>query len=265
MAAILRKLFRRKNQPPLVCAVSLDDHGHPIGDDPAHKHTTSCFVDFEPLALVELFQSQGCQSCPAAVPGILTAAQGPNLLLLTFSVSLFDHTGWKDTFSSSTADQRHRAYAMRWQRKTLFTPQIVVDGVADGSGAGGAGDVAEVVRLARAAAAARPWHIYLDANDAEVRIDSDVGVEMMVARHDIIVIVYRAGDEKVKIGKGPNKGKKLDHRNRVTNVMKIGEWMGGDLTVALPASRDSMKHGENAVVVVQEGGAGGAIVAVAKV
>ncbi len=260
MAAILRNLFRRKKQPPMVCAVSLDDNGHPVGDDPNHQHTAACFINFEPLALIELFQSQGCQACPEAVPGILEGAKNPNVFLVTFNVSLFDHTGWKDTFASSTSDQRHRAYATKWQRKTLFTPQIVVNGVADSSGAGGERGVADTVQQARTAQAGRSWHIYLDANDTDVRIDSDAG---MVERHDIIVIMYQAGDEKVKIGKGPNKGKKLDHRNRVTNVVKIGEWTGGNVTVPLPATL--MKSGENAVVVVQEGGAGGAIVAVAKV
>ncbi len=262
MAAILRKLFRRKKQPPLVCAVSLDDNGHPIGDDPNHKHTAACFIDFEPLAVAELFQSQGCPSCAVGVPAILEGSQGPNLLLLTYNISLFDHTGWKDTFASGTSDQRHRAYAARWQRKTLFAPQVVVNGVADGSGAVAEGGVPAIVQQARGAAGGRPWHIYLDANDAEVRIDSDAEA-MMVAKHDVLVIVYQPGDEKVKISKGPNKGKKLDHRNRVTGVTKIGEWAGGDLTLALPAALT--KAGENAVVVVQEGGAGGAIVAAARV
>lgn len=263
MAAILRKLFRRKKQPPLVCAVSLDDHGHPISDDPNHKHTAACFVDFEPLAIAELFQSQSCPSCAVGVPSILEGAQShPNLVLLTYNISLFDHTGWKDTFANGVSDQRHRAYATRWQRKTLFAPQVVVNGVADGSGAAAEGGVAAIVQQAREPGqAGRPWHIYLDANDTEVRIDSDAET-LAIAKHDVLVIVYQPGDEKVKVGKGPNKGKKLDHRNRVTSVTKIGEWAGGDLTLALPAS---IKPSENAVVAVQEGGAGGAIVAVARV
>ncbi|KAM0430077.1 hypothetical protein ACHAPT_006083 [Fusarium lateritium] len=259
MAALLAKLFRRKKQPPMVCAVSLDDHGHPIAEDPNHKHTAACFVDFEPLSLIELFQSQGCQSCPPAVPDILEATKDPNLLLLTYNVTLFDHTGWKDTFANNASDQRQRAYAMRWQRKTIFTPQIVINGVADGSSAG---DVQQLVQQARTARAGMGWQMYLDVNDTHVRIDSTIET---VDRHDILVILYQEGDEKVKIRKGPNKGKKLNHRNVVTNMMKIGEWVGGDLTIPLPASRDSMKPGEEAVVVVQEGGAGGPIVAVAKV
>lgn len=259
MASLLAKLFRRKKQPPMVCAVALDDHGHPIGEGPNHKHTAACFVDFEPLSLIELFQSQGCQSCPAAVPDILDATKDPNLILLTYNVTLFDHTGWKDTFATTTSDQRQRAYAMKWHRKSIFTPQIVINGIADGSSAG---DVPQLVQQARTARAGMGWNIYLDANDTDVRIDSTAET---VDRHDIIVILYRASDEKVKIGKGPNKGKKLNHRNAVTSVMKIGEWTGGNLTLPLPASRDSMKQGEEAVVILQEGGAGGAIVAVAKV
>ncbi|KAF5696570.1 hypothetical protein FGLOB1_13427 [Fusarium globosum] len=261
MAAILRKLFRRKKQPPLVCSISLDDQGYPMGEDPDHKHTAACFIDFEPLAVVELFQSQSCQACPPAISGILQGANHPNLLLLTYNVTLFDHMGWKDTFAKSAWDQRQRAYAMKQQHKTLCTPQVIVNGVADGSGAGGKESIQEIVQRARAVQIDRPWHIYLDANDTEVRIDSDAE---MAEEHDIIIILFRSGDEKVKIGKGPNKGVKLDHRNVVTDMLKIGKWTGGDVTLRLPASKDSMKPGENAVVLVQEG-SGGPIVAVAKV
>ncbi len=102
MASILRKLFTRKKQPPLVCAVSLDmDH------DPDHMHTAACFIDFAPLAVVELFQSQGCQSCPPAIPAILEGtAANPNVVLLTYNVTLFDHLGWKDTLANSQWDAR---------------------------------------------------------------------------------------------------------------------------------------------------------------
>ncbi|KAL7938436.1 hypothetical protein V8C35DRAFT_276798 [Trichoderma chlorosporum] len=83
MASILRKLFRRKKQPPLVCAVNLDNEGNPVGEHPDHVHTDACFINFEPLAIAELFQSQSCQSCPPALPGIHAATADPNVLLLT--------------------------------------------------------------------------------------------------------------------------------------------------------------------------------------
>ncbi|EFX01387.1 hypothetical protein CMQ_6329 [Grosmannia clavigera kw1407] len=298
MASIFRRLFRRKKQPPLVCALALDDNGSPLMDSPDHVHTNACFIDFEPPALLELFQSQGCASCPPAVPSIQAAANSPNRLLLTYNVTAFDGGDWKDTLARSTWDQRQRAYLRRWQRKSLFTPQVVVNGVADTSGANGAADMDEVVQRAREAVhTAMPFHILLDANDTEIHIDSDAPVPITgythvgfdglgglvgheghqgmaqappqppppsVMTHDIMVAVYQTDDQTVKIGKGVNKGKKLLHRNVVTSLTKIGEWSGGNVTVSLPSARSAMPGGVEAVAFVQAG-AGGPIVAVAKI
>ncbi|CAK7214484.1 hypothetical protein SBRCBS47491_002158 [Sporothrix bragantina] len=295
--SFLRRLFRRKKPAPLVCSVTLDDHGNPIGDDPSHVHTSACFVDFEPLALVELFQSQGCVSCLPAVPTIQKAVtEQPNRLLLTYNVTLFDHLGWKDTFASggpagAVGDQRQRAYVKKWGRNTLFTPQVVVNGLTDTSGARGADDINEAVNHARAGLRL-PFHVYLDANDTEVRIDSDApvpGASLPTAAPDtttdaapitapvalpapaptlplynIMVATFRAGDQTVKIGKGPNKGKKLPHRNAIDTITKIGQWQGGDLTVALPVPKSSWGHGIEGVAFLQEG-AGGPIIAAAKI
>ncbi|RFU27311.1 hypothetical protein B7463_g9031, partial [Scytalidium lignicola] len=256
MPSGFRKLFRRKKQPPLVCAVQLDmDH------DPNHEHTAACFIDFEPLAIVELFQSQGCQSCPPATPGILEGANSPNLELLSYNVTLFDRLGWKDIYASPQWDTRQRAYIRKWGRNSLYTPMVVVNGVADGSGAGSKEGVATIVSQARSKQKAEmDWHIYVDANDTDVRIDSD---KQEIEAHDILVVVYDAKSEKVKVGKGPNKGKKMEHRNVVKEIMKIGEWTGGTIVVPLPSSRSSMSPGLGAVVMLQAG-QGGPIVASAK-
>ncbi|KAJ9138424.1 DUF1223-domain-containing protein [Pleurostoma richardsiae] len=256
MASAFRKLFRRKKQPPLVCSVQLDlDH------DPNHQHTAACFIDFEPLAVVELFQSQGCQSCPPAIPGILEGTNHPNLQLLSYNVTLFDHLGWKDTFATPQWDARQRAYVKKWGRNSLYTPMVVVNGIADGSGAGGKDEVANIASQARSGLkAAMDWHIYVDANDTDVRIDSD---KQEIEPHDILLVVFDTKSEKVKVGKGPNKGKKIEHRNVVKEVTKIGEWTGGTVVVPLPASRSSMAPGLGAVAMVQAG-QGGPIVAAAK-
>ena len=272
MAAIvarLPKIFRRKKASPLQCSVALDSSGQPIAHDPNHKHTSACFIEFEPLAVVELFQSQGCKACPPALPGIQEASMGPNLLLLTYNVTIFDHTGWKDTFASAAWDQRQRAYAKKWQRSNLFTPQVVVNGSADGNGAGGKTSILDLIQRARFIQGAMDWHIYLDVNDTEFRIDPDKPLPMLMTEHntetyDILVVVFRDGAETVKVRKSPNKGKKINHMNVVKNVMKIGEWQGGNMTLMLPAPKSAMKLGEGAVVLIQ-GGAGGSIVAAVKV
>ena len=76
--------------------------------------------------------------------------------------------------------------------------------------------------------------------------------------YDVVVISYEARAEVVKVGKGPNKGKKLEHRNVVREVVKIEEWAGGPKVLELleMPEGNALQH----VVVLQQG-VGGPIVA----
>jgi hypothetical protein len=186
----LKKLFQRKKAPPLACHLSLDH-------DENHVHSAACFIDIQPLALVELFQSQGCQACPPAIPSILEATNGPNLHHLTYDVTFFDNQGWKDTFANPRWDERLKSYVKRWGRGSLYTPMVVVNGVADGGSAGGSKEeINGVVQHARALAQQMNWHMYLDTNDTHVRIDTD---KLEAQRHDVLAVVYEDKTEIVKI------------------------------------------------------------------
>ncbi|KAK1749702.1 putative secreted protein [Echria macrotheca] len=261
MAAIL-KLFRRKKPAPLVCSVGLDvDSPH---EDHQHHHTAACFLPFESLAVLEFFQSQGCQSCPPAIPGILEGAlQQPNIVLLSYNVTLFDHLGWADTLADSRWDARQRAYARAWGRNNLYTPMVVANGSVDGTGTGGRQDIADIVARSREVNAGSGWKVYLDVNDTDVRIDSDRGMEADGDVYDVVLTVYDPRSQTVKVKSGTNKGKKIEHRNVVTDSIKVGEWRGGDVTLPLPMSKAGLPHGHEAVVFLQIP-AGGRIVAAAK-
>ncbi|KAK5659688.1 hypothetical protein OQA88_898 [Cercophora sp. LCS_1] len=255
MASLLRRIFRRKKPAPLVCSVGLDVDSHAD-----HTHTAACFAPIEPLAVVELFQSQGCHACPPALPGILAGARQPNVALLSYNVTLFDQLGWADTFASSKWDARQRAYARAWGRNNLYTPMVVANGAVDGPGVGAEGQgVADLVAQARQGNGALGWHVYVDVNDTDVRIDSDRQVGE-VGPYEIVVVVYDPAPQTVKVKKGPNKGTKIEHVNLVKEVARIGEWTGGDVTVPLPVP---VQAGYDAVVMLQAPG-GGPIVAAAK-
>ena len=77
-----------------------------------------------PLTVVELFQSQGCSSCPPSNSNVLRLIDDPNILVLTYNVTYWDRLGWKDTFGKSSFDQRQWEYARKMQRKNVFTPQV---------------------------------------------------------------------------------------------------------------------------------------------
>ena len=253
MAAIFKKTFRRKKPIRLACSVSIEN-------EPDHVHSSACFIDIQPLSIIEIFQSQGCVSCHPTIPKTLESTTGPNLLLLSYPITYFDHLGWIDNFANENWGKRQKVYVMKWERNSIFTQQVVVDGVADGTGAG-QDEAKEIVRAARKSRKKLPWHIVVDTTDIALRIDSDC---MEVRSFEIYLVNYDPKTEVVKLGKGPNKGKKITHRNLVKEIIKIGDWIGGNLTIALPDMIQMIGTGWETVAIVQ-GSMGGPIVASRKV
>lgn len=246
----ITKLFTRRRNRQLACTMHLSD--------PNHIHTDACFVEIVPLSVVELYQSQGCKSCPPALPTIHKSIDNAsNTLLLTYDVTYWDNADWKDTFGRSAWDARQRAYVTKWGRTGIFTPQVVVDGVADGVGAR-QGEVSDIISRARDMGNQLAWTISIDKLGDELLIKSD---RAEAETHDIVVVSYDPKSQVVKVGKGTNKGKKMPYRNLVTDIQKIGEWRGGELKVDLP---QYVQDGYERVALVQ-GQTGGPIVGALKV
>jgi hypothetical protein len=85
------------------------------------------------VALIELFTSEGCSSCPPAdalLGRIVADAERGHLAVyaLAYHVDYWDHLGWRDRFSSPVFTERQNAYAKRFGLASLYTPQIVVNG-----------------------------------------------------------------------------------------------------------------------------------------
>ena len=76
------------------------------------------------LTVVELFQSQGCSSCPPTNSNIIQLSQDPNYLVLTYEVTYWDYLGWKDTFGNSAFDRRQWDYAKAMNNSRVYTPQV---------------------------------------------------------------------------------------------------------------------------------------------
>ena len=83
----------------------------------------------------ELFTSEGCSSCPPADATIAALARTrPDLLLLTFHVTYWNHLGWQDPFSFAEATQRQRRYVALGVSPDVYTPALIVDGKLDAVG-----------------------------------------------------------------------------------------------------------------------------------
>ena len=83
----------------------------------------------EPRAVIELFTSQGCSSCPAADKLLGELSRDPSLMTMSLPVDYWDYLGWKDTLALHGHSSRERAYAEARGDREVYTPQVVVNGI----------------------------------------------------------------------------------------------------------------------------------------
>jgi len=201
--------------------------------------------------VVELFQSQGCSSCPPANANLLALSNRADILPLSFQVTYWDQLGWKDTFATPAYTARQWDYAHGLNHSEVWTPQVVVNGKID---------VVGVKHGEIEGAIARG-----DRGDGGPRVDI-VGDKVTVAgaapREAAIVWLVRYDSTiiQVPIQRGENGGRTLPHKNVVRQLVRLGAWDGSAHAFTLPASdRARLKT----AVLVQEG-RGGAILAAAR-
>ena len=81
------------------------------------------------IAVVELFTSEGCSSCPPADLLLKKiAAESKDVYVLSYHVDYWNYLGWKDPFSQPAFTDRQRQYAKRFNLESIYTPQVVVNG-----------------------------------------------------------------------------------------------------------------------------------------
>jgi hypothetical protein len=88
-------------------------------------------VKTNPKAVLELFTSQGCSSCPPADALLRTMDQRPDIIALAYHVDYWDYIGWTDTFGAKANTDRQRAYAAAWKSNNIYTPELVINGAKD--------------------------------------------------------------------------------------------------------------------------------------
>jgi hypothetical protein len=199
------------------------------------------------LTVVELFQSQGCSSCPPTNANVMALSDRPDLLTLSFGVTYWDHLGWKDTFASPQYTRRQWDYARGLHHRNVYTPQVVVNGRADIVG----DDKPALEALIEREATAGALELAVTSTEASIGAGTDPG------NHQVWLVRFNPAIEYVPIARGENGGITLPHRNVVKQLVLLGAWSGTPASFALPRSSQT---GLREAVLVQKG-PGGAIVA----
>ena len=82
----------------------------------------------EPRAVIELFTSQGCSSCPEADKLLGEIAKDPSVIAVSLPIDYWDYLGWKDTLADPKFTARQKAYSKVRGDRQVYTPQVVVNG-----------------------------------------------------------------------------------------------------------------------------------------
>lgn len=213
----------------------------------------------EPVAVVELFTSQGCAACPPADILLDTLAARDDVIALAYHVDYWDFIGWRDTFSRPEHTALQRSYVESWGQSRIYTPHMVVNGRRGVVGS----DEAEVLALLDRATL--PVAIRVERAGETVTVAADGNEE---TREGIVWLVPYVERADVEVARGENEGRVLSYSHIAGARQPVGVWdpqSGADIRLplaeALPAAHDG------AVILIQEktGGLPGAIIGAARV
>jgi len=217
----------------------------------AQTATTSAQVG----AVLELYTSQACSSCPAADAILGRLAKRDDLIAITLPVDYWDFFGWRDTLARPEFTERQKAYAKVLGDGMVSTPQAVINGLTEVNGSN-EDKIERAIATTSAAFAASRVPVRLSIEADRLVVDIDPAPSGAVAREATVWLAAIASSVEVPITKGQNSGKTIVYSNVVRGLMPIGTWTGKAMAVQL--DRHSFMHGsaDRCAVFVQQGRGG---------
>jgi hypothetical protein len=212
-----------------------------------------------PKALVELFTSQGCSSCPSADAKLSELQKNPDLITLAYHVDYWDYIGWTDTFGGKPNTDWQKAYAQSWGSSMIYTPELVVNGA---KGVVGSRDN-EVSSALSTATLVVPVTLSVDDKVLDITVGPQAD-----GKDAMVWLVTFKDHASVAIDRGENAGHTIDYSQIVTGRQMLGMWDAAAGThLRLPLSEILTGGANGAVVVVQtdKGGLPGPILGAASV
>lgn len=197
--------------------------------------------------VVELFTSQGCSSCPPADALLAELADLPGVIALALHVDYWDYLGWKDSFADPAFSDRQKAYAQSFGKRSIFTPQMVVQG-RDSLVGHDADRIRGRIAAHQAESPAVELTVRREGDELWIRLaprDTPVGpAEVQLVR---FIPSYE-----VSIEGGENAGQRILYTNIVASWETVATWDG---TGPVELRYDGI-DGTPGVVIVQRGRVG---------
>jgi hypothetical protein len=184
------------------------------------------------VAVVELYTSEGCSSCPPAdrVFQALSAEAPPGVILLELHVDYWDRLGWPDPWADTRFSERQMSYG-----SGAYTPQMIVNGSASFVGSDDARARAEIAR-----ALARPTKVdvgivSVDRKVGHVRVDYALG--SVISGSKLVIAVVEDGLSS-EVTRGENRGTRLAHDRVVRGWAESAATAHGTIELSVPDTLD---------------------------
>ena len=204
----------------------------------------------EPRAVIELFTSQGCSSCPPADKLIADYAHDPSVIALSLAVDYWDYLGWKDTLALSGHSNRQRAYAKVRGDRQVYTPQAVIDGAVHALGSDKAA-IERAIRQTREHSAPLQLPVTIAQNGDKLTVTVPAAADEKGQAEVWLCPLIKSIP--VAVARGENSGHTLTYTNVVRRWIKLGDWTGKAETFDVPLQELQASGADSAAVVVQNG------------
>lgn len=221
-----------------------------------------CDTVSRPVAVIELFTSQGCSSCPPADKLLTDLAQRPDIIALSFPVTYWDYLGWRDTLAKPENTQRQRNYALARGDGQVYTPQAIVNGV-EGCVGSNRSAIESAVRSTSSIVAKDAVTLIVKRETGRLLIETGGAAGDAKHKSGTVWVASVSRTATVPIARGENAGSNVTYTNVVRALTAAGEWQGQPTSFAFPLSA-LPKDGDMLVVFLQEENLG-PIVAAARV
>jgi hypothetical protein len=206
----------------------------------------------DPRAVIELFTSQGCSSCPPADKILGELAKDPSVIALSMPIDYWDYLGWKDTLADARFSARQKAYSQVRGDREVYTPQVVVNGSVHVIGSDREGIEGAIGSTARAAGVMSvPVTMMLAGKQINVSVAASS--KGPAATHGEVWICSISRAVPISIGRGENRGREITYHNVVRNLLKVGDWNGAPGSWSVPLENVSHEGVDAAVVFLQDG------------
>jgi hypothetical protein len=219
----------------------------------SHGAATAAEVK-RPLAVVELFTSQGCSSCPPADQYLAELAGRGDVVALSYHIDYWDYLGWRDTLGSPANTERQRAYGRSFGDRSVYTPQAIINGRQHMSGAK-RHDIAGTMESL--ADAGNGMTVDVSASYSGESILIDVGQASGYPRKAHVIIAYFEPVSRVEIARGENRGRTITYHNSVMSLQTVGMWHGKTTRLEVPLDEIAAKGAGGCAILLQKVGKDG--------